>query len=205
MFRHNGFQNGQPTGYHHGAYLQNITDSVFANCIFWDNGGWGVHGYNGGSATSVRRTIFANDLAYGNVVGNGFELWQDSAGATPQTIPGDNDIVNFVSVNHTDTADGRTAYVFRNGSVAPDILNRLRNSLGYNPLTIASTGATTYTVANYLTSNPLFVNPTAGDFTPGVGSPLYAAGLAAYTPPFDFYGRPRVVATIGPLIAAAEK
>ena len=85
-------------------------------------------------------------------------------------------------------------------------LGAVNSGLGADPFpTLVQVGGNTiYTIGahgNIQNSDPLFVNPSVGDFTPLQGSPWINGALASYCPVYDFNGATRVRPTIGALAA----
>lgn len=209
----------------HGWYVESGTDYYWLNCIAYGNCGYGWHCYNGTGTEAFARLYWFNCLSddnFRNGVGRaGFILQSDHADGSVDTVK-DAHYYNCLSTFHNDVGTDTTS---RYGWRMRQARNHTQTSIdnwagGYPKSSIESclsynnasgdkeftsggaSEASVQTVSNFITGqNPLYVNQASRDYHLQAGSPAIGAGLADYTPPFDFAGNARTQADLGPYAA----
>lgn len=147
------------------------------NCVCTQNTSWnnGDHGYD---HTNTIGVTHIGDVAYGNYR-DGFSMEASASGIK---------LYDCVGVNNGITTGGFNLWVDSNST--PGFLsdyNIFWNSTSQNPIkyistqysTVAAFSAATGKDVHSTQANPLFINPAAGDFHLGGGSPAIDAGTSA--------------------------
>lgn len=189
-----------------GGAICNFSSSPnITNCSFWENlTNWGGGAlYNGPSSfgASSSSPLIVNCIFSGNTSDYvGGAIW-NSTGASPT-------LTNCTFFNNTCT-NGPGGAIINNYQSSPIITNCIlwgdhatsANEIGNstsptcNPVVTYSNVQGGYTGTGNLNSDPLFVDPAAGDVHLKSGSPCIDAGnnLAPNLPTTDFEGNPRIL------------
>lgn len=124
--------------------------------------------------------IYNNQLI--NNQGSGIVFWKENSKYT---------ISNVRIINNVMYGNSKNGINFASSGFTGT--NVIRNNIMTGNTGTAIGGSTTgFTLSNNLTSgNPLYVNPTTGDFHLQPGSPAIDTGSAALAPAFDFAGSAR--------------
>jgi len=180
----NRLHHNQDTGEHFGP---GSNDCVSTNNISWANGD---HGYD---HLGTSNTIHVNDVAYGNHM-DGFSFEGSSPGSQ---------LYNSIAIENGLTTNEYDLWVDASSSVGfVSDRNIFWNSTLQPPIKFGSTvysSLATYQAdsgqdAHSMQADPLFVNPAAGDFMLGLGSPAIdaATSAVAFWPVTDALGGARI-------------
>ena len=173
--------NGDHVQFDHGVYSSG-DGHIFRNNIIRHNAGYGLHLY-----LSIKNSIVANNLVYGQVHGNGIILSCPDGG-------GKNTVVNNTIVDRRAltiwNGDGET--VVNNILVGDEEVfffnSRTQNVLvDYNLCHPGSERQGEHGIAG----DPRFVDSGKGVFWLKEDSPAIGKGTLNYAPDMDFWGRPR--------------
>ncbi len=149
---------------------------------------------------SVRDCFFVNNTIVSSVFAGGILLYEDASGTPPQYLSGGNRIYNNIVTN---TQQSSYYSQFLNAVSGPsDSFNLWDANMYIDSAGGGFTNAQTTDISSTfihvpINADPLFVNRSARDLHLQGGSPAINAGLAAYTPPFDFDGSTRVTPDLG--------
>jgi len=180
----NRLHHNQDTGEHFGP---GSNDCVSTNNISWANGD---HGFD---HLGTSNTIHVNDVAYGNHM-DGFSFEGNSPGSQ---------LHNSIAIENGLTTNEYDLWVDASSSIGfVSDRNIFWNSTLQPPIKFGSTvysSLATYQTdsgqdAHSMQADPLFVNPAAGDFMLGLGSPAIdaATSAVAFWPVTDALGGARI-------------
>jgi parallel beta-helix repeat protein len=198
---HNGTQLGRVQ--FHGIYWSG-TGLLIDGGSYHDNKGYGVHIFSSGATTISNNTV-RNIFAYGNAAPSG----QTGSGGIILSAGSNNSAYNNVIFNNVEngldidyrcancSAYNNTIYGNYNwgiqvGSNTSTTNTILRNNVVYGNLNSIKDRGTGTVASNNMTTNPLFVNASGGDFSLQAGSGAIGAGMnlsSIFTT--DILGRPR--------------
>jgi parallel beta-helix repeat protein len=182
----NVHHNGTTAGYDHGVYIEGSNNLVEGSEIH-HNAAYGIHVFmSGGSSTS--NNIIRNNRIYSNGVlpgtsfgivlscGDGNMAYNNLVYNNKGGIQVDFRATNTQVYNNTiynNTGDG----ILINSSSTAAIV---KNNIIYQNGGIINNYASGTQVSNNLTTNPMFVDATGGDFSLQPGSPAINTGVGAY-------------------------
>ena len=179
---------GSRTGNDHPIYLKTCRDTIIEDCIFYENAGWAMHCYTDCDGMIVRRCVV--DRSNGGVVFAG-----DSTNNVGDGYSTNNTIEDSIFTNARHIEFGGSV----NATVSPrylaefeypgtDGINYIRRSDFWNGTTPSGvlgtieSGAPIQVASTRINANPLYANPTAGDFTLSASSPAIGMGPVTIQP-----------------------
>jgi len=180
-----------------GLDLSHCTGTVHANTIAHNEvGDWGSGGMSigGGSSLTVSNNVVVSNV--GTVTwsdGDGISVWGDTTQAYLV-----NNTIAFNSAEGVQTADTSTVLIRNNvivgnGGGIHDLYGQAAIANDHND--VWSNGWANYvnvvTGTGDISSDPLFVDPSQGDFHLQAGSPCIDTGTGTDAPSEDFEGDPR--------------
>jgi parallel beta-helix repeat protein len=193
--------NGVRAKYDHGIYILTDNNLVEGSEIH-HNAAFGVHVYGDGSPAN--NNIVRNNKVYSNGVlaGTSFGIllasgsnnvaynnlvYDNGAGITTDLSSTNAKIYN--NTVYSNTREGYAGIVVGSGATGAVVKN---NIVYQNAGAITNQGSGTVS-SNNLTANPIFLNPTAGDFHLQSGSPAVDAGVPVteVTVDYDLVPRPQ--------------
>jgi parallel beta-helix repeat protein len=192
--------------FNHGFYVQS-SNNLIDSCRIFDISGAGVQIYNGYGVSPDGNVVRNNVIHDGRSTGTGQRGWGIiTAGGTG------NRLYNNIVYNIRNAADGSAGIYVYAGTGTGVYNNTVYGASGYGIVVEPSASDTTITnnisysnargdyrdsgagtkgSTNLTGTNPLFVNPSAGNFQLQAGSPAINAGTAISLVPTDFNGAPR--------------
>ena len=206
-FINNDIHHNENYGFYTGGSLDG-SGSLYEGNRIHDNGGYGIHLYN--EYGGVHNNIIRNNLFYNNGTGY-FQAPGDWRTPPAMIISGGRNNAfynNILYKNHAglfvaygavdtqvfnNTIYGNTSFGLDvNGAFSGSTNARVINNIVYgNGSSQITNDATNTTLQNNLTTNPLFINPSAGGFHLQSGSPAIDAGMTLPEVPCDFDGNSR--------------
>lgn len=157
----------------HPLYIKNCSNTLVEDCIFYEiTDGWCLHFYPNGDNTLVRRCVMWS-------VTNGitFSGAADSSTGLSGCLASDNNIVE-TSIISNGTRSGGWLIESYWGCSTIGVGNIVRNSDVYDDGAGGRISTTNggFSTQNLLSADPLYANPSGGDFTLASNSPALGMG-----------------------------
>jgi len=204
-----GFDFGAVTG-HYGFYANGNHMVIDKNTIH-DNTGYGIHMFLSGGSMNVSDNTISNNIIYGNCTDDGARgqgmnaviLSNGSNNLFYNNVVVNNtgaQCVGAVSISVTENAMVYNNTIVNNAGEAITVNTnaanpKIQNNILYSNTTnaVVDYGSINPTTDHNLTTNPLFTNAAAGDFSLQAGSPAIDAGvpLAAFATDIAGVARPQ--------------
>jgi parallel beta-helix repeat protein len=179
------------------GFYAGSSNTVFDGNRIYDNGQYGIRWYCGDGCIS--NIVICNNIAYNNGFRGQYQAPGILIGSGANNLVYNNVVYgNAAGIQIGFSAGRNKAFsntMYQNGSFCVEIGSasdtEFRNNICHqNGGEISNQGSNT-TLSNNLTSDPLFTNPSAGDFHLQSSSPARDAGVSLPEVPCDFDGNTR--------------
>ena len=185
-----GPNGGTNPGFQHGLYLGAGTGHIIRGCVLHDHvAGYGMQLWPAsGSNVIVENNVFRNNEGHLYLSGTNTLVRNNVFYGAAQfyaIVMGNSSSIQ--TLNNSITGATECGIVSGSGAGAG---NQTRNNIVFGNGSNICTGHVGVQ-SNNLTTNPLWTNPAAGDFTLQAGSPAINAGMTLANVPTDKVGTPR--------------